>query len=643
MIGINITNCHCFLATLLMLFFLPSTAQTDKNQKALLKEVLASRDYIVGRGHGTTLRQAQENALADLAGQISTTVSSQFDYIMEQTTKGNDIESYNQKINSIVKTYSHTTLRNALEIIVKDEPDADVVRYIKAADIDKVFEDRKNKAITFARNAETFEKDGKVGDALSYYYWALSLLRSCPSGDKIKISFGLNEEQQLLNYLYGRMKECLQGVKVSLASNTVEDDGTRTLGLKVDYKNQPAVNFNYTYYNGSRRSDLCTLQNGEDIISIPSNMSLAKLDLRAEYCCEEEANIDSELRDVLNNTPHAPLQIAKMPLQGIKDVKAVKTGQSETKLTVATTAPEYPKVSKTSANSTEAIATGTAVKYLNEVEAAPFLATMVQVEKALRSKSYASVKNLFTEEGYQMFEKLVSYGNARLIKNPEVRFSRFKDIVTCRSFPMSFSFKTNRRTFSENVVFRLNDDAQITEVAFGLEDRATDDIMNNSGKRYSEEARQVLVNFLESYKTAYALCRLDYLDKIFSNDALIITGSVVTSAGFGELKPKQQQHVKYTRQTKAQYLKNLQRTMMSNEFINIHFAENTVKKSTGKELYGIQIKQDYFSSSYGDTGYLFLLIDLAEPGKPLVKVRAWQPDLDPSIPDGRLDISDFII
>ena len=630
------------LAAVLMLFSLPSVAQTDKSQKALLKEIQSSRDYIVGRGHGATLRQAQENALADLAGQISTTVSSQFDYIMEQS-RSKDAESFNQQVNSIVKTYSHTTLRNALEIIVKDEPEADVVRYIKAADIDKVFEDRKNKAITFARNAERFEKDGKVGDALSYYYWALSLLRSCPSGDKIKISFGLNEEQQLLNYLYGRMKECLQGVKVSVASNTVEDDDTRTIGLKVDYKSLPAVNFNYTYYNGTRRSDLCTLQNGEDIISIPSNMSLAKLDLRAEYCCEEEANMDSELRDVLNNTVQAPLQIAKMQLQGIKDVKAVKASQSETKLTVATTAPEVPAVAGTTATPTATAAISTAVNYLTEVEAAPFLATMVQVEKALRSKSYASVKSLFTEEGYQMFEKLVSYGNARLIRNPEVRFSRFGSEITCRSFPMSFSFKTNRRTFSENVVFRLNDDALITEVAFGLEERATNDIMNNSSKRYSEEARQVLVSFLESYKTAYALGRIDYLDKIFSNDALIITGTVVTSNGSGELLPKEQRHVKYTRQTKAQYLKNLQRTMLSNEFINIHFADNIVRKSSGREYYGIQIKQDYFSSSYGDTGYLFLLIDLTkeEGPQPIVKVRAWQPDLDPTIQDGRLDMSHF--
>ena len=29
----------------------------------------------------------------------------------------------------------------------------------------------------------------------------------------------------------------------------------------------------------------------------------------------------------------------------------------------------------------------------------------------------------------------------------------------------------------------------------------------------------------------------------------------------------------------------------------------------GESIYSIQIKQDYYSSNYGDSGYLFLLVD----------------------------------
>ena len=49
-----------------------------------------------------------------------------------------------------------------------------------------------------------------------------------------------------------------------------------------------------------------------------------------------------------------------------------------------------------------------------------------------------------------------------------------------------------------------------------------------------------------------------------------------------------------------------------------------------EDVYAIQIKQDYFSANYGDTGYLFLLVDVNDPDKPIIHVRAWQEQPDPS-------------
>lgn len=70
----------------------------------------------------------------------------------------------------------------------------------------------------------------------------------------------------------------------------------------------------------------------------------------------------------------------------------------------------------------------------------------------------------------------------------------------------------------------------------------------------------------------------------------------------------------------------------SNQFINIRFADNdVVKMGAGGETYGIQIKQDYYSSNYGDHGYLFLMVDFNDPDNPSIKVRTWQPDRNPNI------------
>ena len=99
-------------------------------------------------------------------------------------------------------------------------------------------------------------------------------------------------------------------------------------------------------------------------------------------------------------------------------------------------------------------------------------------------------------------------------------------------------------------------------------------------------------------------------------------------------------YVQYTRQNKEQYMRNLERCFASNEYINIRFANNDiVKAGVGGEVYGIQIKQDYYSTNYGDTGYLFLMVDLNDPKKPIIKVRSWQPERDPNF--GLIDLSHF--
>ena len=54
------------------------------------------------------------------------------------------------------------------------------------------------------------------------------------------------------------------------------------------------------------------------------------------------------------------------------------------------------------------------------------------------------------------------------------------------------------------------------------------------------------------------------------------------------------------------------------------------KMNGGGELYAIQIAQDYYSSSYGDKGYLFLMVDINDPENPIIKVCTWQPDKDPN-------------
>jgi len=172
---------------------------------------------------------------------------------------------------------------------------------------------------------------------------------------------------------------------------------------------------------------------------------------------------------------------------------------------------------------------------------------------------------------------------------------------------------------------------------------AVTDILSHED--YSEKARIVLTQFLENYKTAFALKRLDYITSIFDDNALIITGTVVKRAEYQSQEERTRfldnKIIKYNRYTKNEYIKHLERSFNSNEFINIRFSNNDIVKARGGygEVYGIQIRQDYYSTNYGDTGYLFLFVDLNDPNNPIIKVRTWQPDRDPDF--GLYGLGDF--
>ncbi len=617
--------------TLFLLLFLLTTgmsAQSFKENAKRAKEIQLDNKYICALGHGTTLKQASNDALAALASQISTNVESEFNYLLSENNK-NGVTDASAKVNSIIKTYSHTTLRNTQELVIEDEPKATVLRYILKKDLETLFEQRKMKVLEYASNAQKYEKNYQIADALSNYYAALALLRSLPDGSNMKIKLGYTEEQLLMPLISKSVNDILNNITTQIES--IEDEGNeRTIVINVMYKDKSAANFNYTYYNGKQRSDICSAKDGIGEITIDKNLNLSKLDLHAEYICEDEANYDHELREVIDNTDPVPFRTAKLRIEKNKEVKAVKANNSNATATVVTTA------------SNGMADTNQESMALGEQEASPYLNIMQKIETAIRQKNYNSAKDCFTEEGFDMFIKLINYGNAKLLRAPVLQFLKNEESVTCRNFPMSFSFNGNKKTFTEEVIFHLTKDGKVYEIAFGLSKLAVDDIMNRN--TWSNHAKSIIINFLESYKTAYALKRLDYISNIFSDNALIITGSIVRSSGKKEIGPKNVEHVKYTRQTKEQYMKNLKACFRSNEYVNIHFADNKIRRSTANpNIYGIQIKQNYYSSSYGDTGYLFLLIDITDSKAPIIHVRTWQPNEDPTIEDGRIGMQDFII
>ncbi|MCF8335530.1 MAG: LPP20 family lipoprotein [Bacteroidales bacterium] len=574
-----------------------------------------SGDYIYGIGEGKTFREADKNALDNLVSQISVQVESQFKQIV--TEKDQQVEEYAK---SVVNTYSNTTLTQTRSKVVEEKPGhTRVIRYMKEEDMEKVFANRKEKILDYTQSGIEAEEEARIGDALKYYYWSLVLLQSHPDHNNISYQFPSQEEERvLLSALPARINSVFSNLNVNIREvKENEDKKVKTVLLNITYKGEPVQNFDYKYWTGNTWSSLTSAKNGLGYVKLygAASESLSQIRLRSEYIYENKSSLDLELREVLKQTdaPYFSKAEYKIPMDR-QMASSSKPEKEDDQL-------------KTRA--------------LNFKSDTPtYKSTLQKIIESIEKKSYSQVKPHFTQDGYKMFEKLIDYGNAEILnKTPELKIVELNDKYIARSIPMKFSFKNNKRDFIEDVVFTFNDSRKVNSIAFALSDKSINDIMSHD--KWPEQDRYHIIQFMENYKTAYALERLNFIESIFAENALIIVGKVLKEAERidGMYKNLRNHDIKFIRLNKKEYIDRLKTVFKSNEFVNIQFEDNEVKKRGKDDIYGIQIAQNYYSTNYADKGYLFLMFDLTNIEKPKIYVRSWQPQKNK---DGSIiGLSDF--
>ena len=572
-----------------------------------VNRIKADRDtYLYGEGYGETEANADKEAMANLMSKISVQVSSDIEINEQQVNTAEGIDA-TSVVESVVKTYTAGTLKNTQSIIVTPAPKAYVVRYIKKTEIERVFKAREELIYDYLRGAKEAEKVYRIADALRYYYWASCLLMSMQHPQEIR--YMIDGEMHLLaSWIPEQIRSILSQLKAEVTK--IED---QEVSLLFTYMGQPVTNLDFCYWDGMNYSNLCSVNNGVSLIEMRPGADTEKLKLQYEYAFESQMQQVPELKQLM--------QIFKRIPYRESDVTVVAGKKAEQKRAMQV----YQASVATAGAATHAVVVEQPKEYTKTID---------KIITAIKTKNYASVKDEFTDDGYEMFDKLLHYGNATVLGNPQLNFYKMNDRVVCRSVPMRFTFKNNNRTLIEDVTFTFNDDDEIESVAFGLDKAARDDIFNRDASAWNDSVRMVIATFLENYKTAFALKRLDYIQSIFDDDAIIIVGHMTKQAKKNMENGKyiDNQLVKYTRMDKNTYIKNLERSFKSNQFINIRFTDNEVKKmGKGGQTYGILIHQDYYSSTYGDTGYLFLMVDLNDMDQPIIKVRTWQPNRDPNI------------
>ncbi len=212
--------------------------------------------------------------------------------------------------------------------------------------------------------------------------------------------------------------------------------------------------------------------------------------------------------------------------------------------------------------------------------------------------------------------------------------------ITMKPIDLSYNQSINRE-----LTISLNKNGVITGVrpAWELQEDVSKIMQDANGVADTRKRREIL-KWVEDFRCYYNERNIKALNQIYSDDALIITGSVVTQRKMhGDIGLRYDQNVNYTVQSKEQYITKLTRIFKNNSRINVEFDHISVVMHPAKpNIYGVTLHQKWQTSSYSDEGWLFLLWDFNDPERPQIHIRTWQPD-QVVAKDGVFTLDDFKI
>ena len=543
-----------------------------------------------------TSDEASDGAKAELYENIAKNCYSNAIYI-----QGNG----DKQLENIIRTFKESIDEKLTEKAVVEDDEGEKYQYIiylKRSEFRTMCDDRRNDIQRKISKGVKMEEDACFEDALKEYYWALMLTYAHPQGKKLQFhgDTGTIDYEWLIDRINGNDGILKSFNFIVPKENGIEESNDGTV-VKLRVKNtegKDVVNLRCDYHDGKKWIPN-TVRDGKFIVQLRDN-SITSFKIKVNYDFKEDAKkMDIAVSNAIDliTVPRFSNNIYTVDLERTKSVKKEEE------------VPGWNRVERNRA-----------------VDEKQYLGKMQRIENALRNRNIAEARDCFSREGYNMLDTLSSYGKMTVVGKPEYKFLTYKDEVICRSITIQFDFR-NTPGFSQEVVFRFDTvNRVVTSLAFRLSDQAEYDIISKT--KWPEESRLILVNFLEDYQTAYALKRHRYLESIYSDDALIIVGRLVKKTEIPDrltfkLTAEEAELKKYDKDT---YMKNLSMCFKNNEYIRLRFTETDFTKANNtKDVYGVRVRQEYFSSSYGDVGYLFLLVDLRGT-MPLIHVRAWQPD-----------------
>ena len=593
-----------------------------------IRLIMSDPDYYSAEGIGITVDEADRNALEQISRQISVSISSATEVGVQTSSSGSSVASVNRTQTDKGASVSFVSLQNVNRLVLATEPDARVFRWVAKSEVEKMFEARKQKIIDFVETGQAAERRLQIDDAIRNYYWALMLAKV--NADAVYAGFD-GKQENCLSFLPLKIKSVIANIKADIKS-CVFDNNRYKVEMDFTYSGYPVSSVRLSYYDGQSFVGPVTVKDGFcelELLSLPANETVR---IQYEYRFSKEAeSLDADLKAAFSAVKPVTIDNALVNVPVKIDVRknTLDIAQEYEAGYYAPATDDFAEIKPESIKQKQRME-------LDTVDNSVELALILQkVEEAIDKGEPESVYEYFTTDAYRMFDTLLKKtGKVSLAgRGNQYEFIHANGQILGRFCKISIKFKDGT-SFNENLAFRFNPyDNKIQSLAFALSQKAEDDIFNAAAK-WTDASRFTLLQFMEDYQTAYALKRLDYIEQIFSDDAIIITGTVLKPAGrqYVEGSPIDfnRTDVQFTTKNKQQFIETLRRHFNDREYVHLTFQDNQVKMINAPRIpqgsaLAIQINQLYNSPVYSDQGYLTLVLDTSDE-LPLIHVRLWQPD-----------------
>lgn len=590
--------------TILAIFTMYSHAQS-------IDEIKKNSNYIWGEGNGTTMSDAEGEALRQMSVQISVSV---YNSSYDEESNDNSVQK------AVLQSVSSAKFTNVQMRVLEEEPNARVFCFMPRSEVKKMFEKRANHIVNMVDAGKTAESRMMIDEALRNYYWALVLAKTTPEPVEIEFNDKKGEATSLLPI---KIKSVLAMINASV--DEIQDGKNLILGFT--YNGKPVSSLNFKYNDGQSIVGPIVARDGIGEASMASIPADGKLHLTYELRFRNEVDpTDSDIAGAFNAgiLPNINSSVA-IAIKNNSKKKAAAPALASAEMLAAQPTNDKRSIAMQNADNTD------------DLQKA-----VLAVEAAISSNNPKSAFNYFTPEGYTLFANLMAKnGKVTLVgKAQSHNFIIADGYIIGRATNIKRQFR-NGKAFMEKLVYRFNPESRkIESVAFALTQRAENDIMNAAAS-WPEVSRWAILNFMEDYQTAFALKRIDYINSIFSDDALIITGTILKKLNNAErafdrsksLDLGGPKDIAYSQLSKTEYIDRLRKIFSTREYVHLQFEDNVTRMIDLPAInginkgaaFGIEIKQRYESTGYSDDGYLTMVFDTR--GKlPIIHVRLWQPD-----------------